>query len=159
MTAVLRTCPGAGTAEINSKRNRLSGSQLPQANFPHTILGKNKDPNLHHRTRSSASLITAGKSIKMKTRNQVPSIPSEHPQEATNRKAREPEERERPYTVGGKARGQHPVEWTVSECPQIHYQERLSLGSEIPRSREIHRSKRRTPASTAALLTKSSQAD
>ena len=85
MAAVLRTCPGAGIAEINSKRNWLSGSQLPQVNFPHTVLGKDKDPNLHHRTRCSASLITAGIPIKMKTRNPVP---SEHPQEATNTKGR-----------------------------------------------------------------------
>ena len=82
MTVVLRTCPGAGTAEINSKHNRLSGSQLPQVNFPHSVHGKNKDPNLHHRTRCSASLITAGMPIKTKTRNQVPSVPSEYPQES-----------------------------------------------------------------------------
>jgi len=35
---------------------------------------------------AQASLNTAGMSIKMKTRNQVPSVPSEHPQEATNTK-------------------------------------------------------------------------
>ena len=99
MTAVLRTCPGAGIAEMNLKHNRLSGSQQPQVNFPHIVHGKNKDPNVHHRTRCSALLFTSGRPIKMKTRNQVP---SEHPQEATL-KAREPEERERPYTVGGKA--------------------------------------------------------
>ena len=43
-SAVLRTCPGAGIAEINSKHNRLSGSQLPQVNFPHTIHGKKQRP-------------------------------------------------------------------------------------------------------------------
>ena len=89
MIAVLRTCPGAGIAEINSKHKQLSGGQLPQVNFPHTVHGKKKkDPNLHHRTRCSVSLITAGIPTKMKTRNQVPSAPSDHPQEATNTKGR-----------------------------------------------------------------------
>ena len=98
MTAVLRTCPGAGVAEIKSKHNWISGSQLPQVNFPHTVHGKNKNPNVHNRTGCSGFLITAGMPIKMKTRDRVP---SEHPQEATL-KAREPGERERPYAVGGK---------------------------------------------------------
>ena len=44
MTAVLRTCPGAGVAEIKSKHNWLSGSQLPQVNFPHTVHGKKQKP-------------------------------------------------------------------------------------------------------------------
>ena len=39
-----------------------------------------------------------------------------------------------------------PVEWTVSECLKIYYQERRGLGSDIPtsgtRSQEIHHSKR-----------------
>ena len=39
MTAVL-SCPGAGISEMNSKYNQLSGSQLPQVNFPYTAYGK-----------------------------------------------------------------------------------------------------------------------
>ena len=40
MTVALRKRPGLGIAEINSKYNQLSGSQLPQVNFPYTAYGK-----------------------------------------------------------------------------------------------------------------------
>ena len=47
---------------------------------------KKQDPNLYPRTRCSASLNTAGMLINMQTRKPVPSLPSGHPQEATDTK-------------------------------------------------------------------------
>ena len=128
MTAVLRTCPAAGIAEINSKHNRLSGSQLPQVDFPHTVHGKNKDPNLYPRTRCSASLNTAGMPINMQTRKQVPSLPSEHPQEATNSKGSRAWGKETP--LHSRWKGTLTTRYNaISECLKIHYQERLGLSS------------------------------
>ena len=59
MTAALRKGPGLGIAEINSKHNQLSRSQLQQVNFPHILYRKEKSPN-GHRTRCSTFLIISG---------------------------------------------------------------------------------------------------
>ena len=137
MTAVLSTCPGAGIAEINSKHNRLSGSQLPQVNFPHTVQGK-KRPKPPAQDKKLSFPNYCGNASLSETRNQVA---PEHPQEATNTGGSRAWEGKAPaQQVGGHTdSAQHSGQ---SERLKIHRQERLCPGPDIPRSREVHHSKR-----------------
>ena len=131
MTAVLSTCPGAGIAEINSKHNRLSGK------FSSHRSGK-KRPEPPAQDKKLSFPNYCGNASLSETRNQVP---SEHPQEATNTGGSRAREGKAPaQQVGGHTdSAQHSGQ---SERLKIHRQERLSPGPDIPRSREVHHSKR-----------------
>ena len=71
----------------------------------HCLWKKNKDPNLHHRTRCSASLM---QEWQLKWKQEIKSHQSilRRPQTL---KAGEPEERGHLYTIGRRAQWQHAV--------------------------------------------------
>ena len=90
MTVALRKRPGLGIAEINSKYNQLSRSQLQQVNFPHIIHAKEKKeekPQNDYRTRCIAFLIITGRMTKLQ---QISPYTSQngHPHKSTSNKCR-----------------------------------------------------------------------
>ena len=110
MTVTLRKGPRENIPEINYKHNPLSKRQLQQVYFPHNHGGekkkKSKKPYIH-RTRCSASqIITGGMPIKT-TRNKIPSVRMttlRSPQTINGGEGQE--ERDPPYTTGGKGHWQ-----------------------------------------------------
>ena len=102
MTAVL-SCPGAGIVEINPKYNQLSGSQLPQVNFPHTAYGKKQRPKPPPQDKKLSIPNYCRKINQNENKKSSPINPIRASSGGYKHKAGEPEERERPYTVGGKA--------------------------------------------------------
>ena len=94
-------------------------------------LRNDKKHNTTLRTKCSVSLMTGGMPIK--TRNRIPSVRMttlRSPQTINGGEGQE--EREPPYTTGGKGHWQQPLEKTVFTCQKKKLSRELCLGSDIP---------------------------
>ena len=97
MTAALRKGPGMVIAEINSKHNQLSRSQLQQVNFPHILYRKEKIPKRPQDKMLNIPIYSRRNANLKDNKKSIPTCQNGHPHKSTNNKqGREPGGEETP---------------------------------------------------------------